>query len=61
MHTYKNIGKQQRNALAFIKQCNGWHSFSKDQTTKRAIKGLEKRGLVIVNKYSQFKVNPFLR
>ena len=57
---YRGLGKHQANAFTFIKQCIGWHSFSKNRTTVNAITGLEKRGLVIVNEYSQFKVNPFL-
>jgi len=49
------IGKNMRDALEFIRRCNGWHGFAKNRKTVTSIKRLEKLGLVEVNEFDQFK------
>jgi len=49
----RGLGKRQRAALRFIRSVNGWHCF--DGTTAREIKSLQHRGLVVVNRYRQFR------
>jgi len=49
------FGKLQKNALEFIKENSGWHSFSRDPTTKRVIYSLAKKGLVEINQYQMFR------
>jgi hypothetical protein len=61
LNQYQGLGIHQKNALAFIKQCSGWHSYTNDQTTKRAIEGLNRRNLIFINEFNQFKFNTFLR
>ena len=47
--------KDMNNALEFAKRHNQWHSFASDKKTTIAIKSLEKKGLVKVNEFNQFK------
>jgi hypothetical protein len=47
------LGKRERRALTFIKKVNGWHSF--DKTVKREVRSLERKGLVEVNQFNQFR------
>jgi hypothetical protein len=49
------LGKWQKKALNFAREYPGWHSFAKDAVTKKSIKDLEKKGLVEVNQYGQFR------
>ena len=51
----KGLGKLQRECLSFIREVNGWHTFSSLPQTKRVVKSLEKRGLVITNEFNQFR------
>ena len=49
------LGKREQHALKFIRSVNGWHSYNiHDQTTKRVIKSLKRKGLIEVSG-SQFR------
>jgi len=55
---FRAVGKHQCNLLEFAFNHQCWHTFSKDQTTKKAIDGLERRGAIVVDrKLSMFKIN----
>lgn len=51
----KAIGKNQAKLLDFAFKYQGWHSYSSDKPTLRAIEGLVKRGCLEVNQYQQFR------
>ena len=42
-------------AMNFCTKYEGWHTFANDSITKRTIKSLEKKGLVEVNEFQQFR------
>jgi len=42
-------------AMNFCTKYEGWHTFANDTMTKKAIKSLEKKGLVEVNEFNQFR------
>ena len=44
----------QQNALDFARKYQGWHTFAKDNLTKRVISQLVNKGLLQVNEYQQF-------
>lgn len=35
-----------------------WHSFARDEITRRAVKENEKRGMIVVNDFNQFMATP---
>lgn len=43
------VGENQTRLLRFAERYPGWHSFSKDRATVRAVQGLEKRGSLRVD------------
>jgi hypothetical protein len=51
------VGRHQVNMLEFAYKYQGWHSYSEDKTTLRALNGLLKRGSIIINEHKQFKIN----
>ena len=52
----EGLGKLQKDALRFARKYPGeWHSYEKKGVTPQVIKALKKRGLIVTNKYSQFK------
>lgn len=51
----KAIGKNQTKLLDFAFKYQGWHSFSDDRPTLRAVKALVKKGCLEVNQYQQFR------
>lgn len=51
----KGLGKLQKECLNFIREVNGWHTYADNPQTKRIVKSLEKRGLVITNEFKQFR------
>lgn len=52
----KQLGKYQKNMLAFIRKCNGWHSLANDTFTQKVAKSLENRGLIEIDKrYNMFR------
>jgi hypothetical protein len=53
----KAVGKYQVNMLQFAEKYQGWHSYSEDKTTLRALNGLLKRDAIIINSNKQFKIN----
>jgi len=52
---HERLGRLQRLALSFIARCSGWHGYSSDYDTVRIIGSLERRGLVEVNEFKQFR------
>lgn len=54
--TDKNIGRNMKHAMEFISRCNGWQTYSKtSRATRNAVQRLQRRGLVEVNTFFQFK------
>ena len=51
------IGKNQCNLLHFAFNYQSWHSYSNDNKTLNALKGLLKREAIIINEHNQFKIN----
>ena len=49
------IGKNQCELLEFAERYRGWHSYSQDRSTLRAVEGLVRRGCIEVNNYEQFR------
>lgn len=49
-------GKNQVHALQFAADYLGWHSIANDRATQNAIKGLLRRGSIVVNKHDQFAI-----
>lgn len=48
------LGKNQLAAFNFISRVSGWHTYAKKET--RTLKTLEKRGLVELNEFQQFRL-----
>ena len=53
----KAVGKHQINMLMFAEKYQGWHSYSEDKTTLKALNGLLKRGSIVINDNLQFRIN----
>lgn len=51
----KAIGKNQVKILDFAYRYRGWHSYSKDRATLRALEGLLAKGYLEVNQFEQFR------
>ena len=51
------VGKHQVNMLMFAEKYQGWHSYTTDKTTLRALNGLLKRGSIVINDNLQFRIN----
>lgn len=49
------LGKNEKRAVEFSKKYKGWHTFSNDRATKNAMKSLERKRLIEVNSFGQFK------
>lgn len=49
------LGKNEKEALNFALKYPGWHCYRNDRSTKNAIKSLQKKGKVEINKFNQFK------
>ncbi len=51
----KNLGKHQKKLLKFAKKYSeAWHFYSQDSLTKKVVKSMQDKGLIIVNEYHQF-------
>ena len=48
------VGKHQVSTLGFAYKYRGWHSFTQDRTTKRAVEALVKKGCLEINQFNQF-------
>lgn len=51
----KAVGKNQVKLLDFAYKYNGWHSYSLDKPTIRAVSALHKKGYLALNEFNQFK------
>lgn len=50
------LGPIEKHALEFIRRCYGWHTFDhKDRRIVRAIRSLERKDLVELSQYHQFR------
>lgn len=49
------LGPHQRRLLAFVINYPGWHSAAPDRLTRRTVRSLAKRGLLVTNEHSQFR------
>lgn len=56
----KGLGKSQRAALEFAQfyTVDSWHTFSQDSKTQRIMQSLQRRGLIEINQFAQFKLLP---
>lgn len=50
------MGPHQINVLRFAIRFQGWHTFAKDRTMKRAVKSLHAKGLLEINEFRQFRL-----
>lgn len=51
----KGLGQCQKQMLRFMAAYPNWHSYRGDAKTTRIARSLEKRGLVELNEYGQFR------
>jgi hypothetical protein len=49
-------GKNQCNLLDFAYKYPGWHSYSSDKPTMRALNGLIARNCIVINEHNQFRI-----
>ena len=55
------LGRNQKRALEFARNNQGWHSYAKDRATVAAINGLQARGLVELSPVSrQFRATQWV-
>lgn len=52
----KGLGRNMYRMFSFALAYPDWHSYAKDRSTVDAVKRLEKRGLVEVNKHHQYRL-----
>lgn len=50
----RRLGKHQFEMLSFFLEHYGWHSVATDPKTRRVVRSLVKRGLLIQNEFEQY-------
>lgn len=55
-NSFSKLGKDQKNLLTYLESHPGWHTLSKDQNTRRIIKKLLERNLIVSNRYKQYRI-----
>ena len=51
----KVVGKNQVKMLDFAYKYKGWHSYSSDKPTLKALNGLLAKGYIEINQFEQFR------
>jgi len=51
------MGKNMKHALNFAKKYPGWHTFAKDRATVNAVHNLQRKGLIEINSFNQFRAS----